>query len=220
MKKYQDIKVPDKDLKNQFIQYFIAGQYNEAFALINNKPQLDSKIFVADVMNIIYNILITLENYYIVNVPNFLYLKLSEYNTLINNFLMRNEWNPSTEYQRYHFVFYNQQIYMYNNINPSSGNLPTDTNYWIYLGLKGDKGSPSIGTNLKYQWIVNTNYIAKDVVAYGEALYVALRNNINKNPLESPLDWQVLFYIPKAKITVSRSEPLNKYEGMIWWKIL
>ncbi|MEG0900299.1 MAG: hypothetical protein RSF40_11400, partial [Oscillospiraceae bacterium] len=192
--------------------------YAQAFAIIDNNPQLDSKAFVAVVMNLINQALLAIEQLYFTNVDDFLVLKLTNYNTSINNFVSRKIWNNMTAYKIGNFVYYNDDMYfcLKDNINTAV----TDTNYWLYLGLRGEAGSPSIGTTLKYDWSPSVRYNPKDVVALNGNLYVSKTANINKVPMTSPSDWEAFLLIPKAKIIVSKTPPPNPYTGMIWWEIL
>ena len=54
------------------------------------------------------------------------------------SFTYRNLWNSSYSYNLYDCVSYNGSSYIC--IQTNINHNPTDTNYWFYLALKGDKG--------------------------------------------------------------------------------
>ena len=53
-----------------------------------------------------------------------------------------------------------------------------------------------------------------------EHFYVAIENNIGKNPKTSTSEWSVFLEVPKARILASKIPPVEPYDGLIWWKIL
>lgn len=60
--KYQDIQITDNTLLTQFQQAWSNGDYATAFNIIDNNPQLDTKSFVADVINTLTANLTYLQN--------------------------------------------------------------------------------------------------------------------------------------------------------------
>lgn len=66
--KYQDIQITDNTLLTQFQQAWSNGDYTTAFNIIDNNPQLDTKSFVADVINTLTANLTYLQN---LNDPTF-----------------------------------------------------------------------------------------------------------------------------------------------------
>lgn len=66
--KYQDIQGADSMIYIQFIQAWKTGDYATAFGIIANNPQLNTKSFVADVINTLSTNLINLQN---MNDPTF-----------------------------------------------------------------------------------------------------------------------------------------------------
>lgn len=66
--KYQDIQLSDNTLLIQFEQAWSNGDYATAFNIIDNNPQLDTKSFVADVINTLTANLTYLQN---LNDPTF-----------------------------------------------------------------------------------------------------------------------------------------------------
>lgn len=207
MDKFQDITINDASLKALFISYFLNGQYGQAFDLITNNTQLNTKAFVANVMNEIAGILSSLQENFNDEVILYLENQLSGFQIIIDNYLLKNDYDGSTEYQIYNFVIYNDLIYMYINSDPSTGNLPTDTDYWVEIGLLGQKGEPGIGVNLRYTWDSLVTYNALDVVYYNNKLWVATIQNTNVTP-GTETTWQTL-----TGSIVTVDNPGNYYVG-------
>ena len=132
MARVQDIQTSDASLKAQYISYFLEGNYSAMLNLIANNPQLNYKAFVANIMNDVATILSTLQNNYQTNVPDYLAVLTTEFDTRVGQFKDFDEWDSSVEYSLYNFVDYNGDIYMYINETASVGNAPGDTtNTWL-----------------------------------------------------------------------------------------
>lgn len=220
MKKYQDIHNTDLSLKAQFAQNWLNGDYTAAFNILQNNPQLDSKAFVASCFSNIVDALNILEGYFYNGVTQEMQLLFTEYTEGINQFVNRRQWDNTEDYKVGNFVVYGDEIYLciQDNINI----IPTNTTYWRYIGLVGEKGDDAVQTDFRYNWSSTDSYETNSVVVYDKNLYYALRPNINKTPTTNPEDWAIFISIPQVKIIVSSTPPSDNlvYEGLIWWQIL
>ena len=217
--KYQDIQVNDIALQSQFAAYWMQGNYTEALNLLENNGQLNSKAFVAEVMLKIGESLSIIENYYAQDFENALSLDLTLFNASVNEFRNRKQWESETAYKIGNAVEYNNNAYV--RIQDNTNQLPTDTNYWAELiGLQGDKGAPGIEVNYRGQWMSTQTYNKNDIVIYGDYLWVSLRDNVTTMPSIISNVWYIFLPFPKEKIFVSREQPANIYDGLIWAKIL
>lgn len=182
MNRVQDIVTSDEELKNSYSQDFVNRQYLNAFNILENNSQLDSKKFTADKINLISTLLSTLQNYYQTDVGYILDELKDKVQIIIDNYVLIGEWDSSKIYQIYNFVNYNNYLYMYINNNKTSGNLPTNSNYWLRIDLRGTNGAYGTGLNLKYVWDSNKTYEPLDVVYYNDKLWVTLVKNKNISP--------------------------------------
>lgn len=218
--KYQDIQIPDLDLRGLFVDYWLNGQYTEAFAILANNPQLDNKAFVADCFNLVAQAIIALEAKYSTEVTGYLSTQLTQYNIAIGQFRQMSNWSSTTRYVVGNFVTYNDEIYLcyQDNINQ----VPTNENYWAYIRLRGLQGAGGIDVNLKYQWSGAINYAIRDVVYYDDCLWVATQANINQKPSVGSDYWGIFLKLPRAKIIVSQTPPAeaDRYDGLIWCQVL
>ena len=217
--KYQDIQVNNIALQSQFATYWMQGNYTEALNLLENNRQLDSKAFVAEVMSKIGQSLAIIENYYARDFENALSLDLTLFNASINEFRNRKQWDSVIAYKIGNAVEYNNNAYIC--IQDNTNQLPTNVNYWVELiGLQGDKGIPGIGVNYRGQWVSSQTYNKNDIAIYGDYLWVSLQDNVTNMPSTTSDKWGIFLPFPKVKIFVSREQPVNIYDGLIWAKIL
>lgn len=218
--KWQDLALKNENLRQQFMQYFKEGYYSQALALITNNADIDSETVRPEVFNMINTSLTYLQNLYYNSVEVVLSEDEQQFQYMINNFINKKEFSATEVYVPYNFVVYNEQIYMCIK-ETTAGILPTNTDYWLLIGLKGEIGATAIDTTLRYKWDYKITYSPKDVVTYNNVLYVAKNRNNNSQPDINPEDWEVFMTIPRAKIIVSATEPNPDalVEGGQWWKI-
>ena len=218
--KWQDLALKNENLRQQFMQYFKEGYYSQALALITNNADIDSETVRPEVFNMINTSLTYLQNLYYNSVEVVLPEDEQQFQYMINNFINKKEFSATEIYIPYNFVVYNEQIYMCIKAT-TAGILPTNTDCWLLIGLKGETGATAIDTTLKYKWDYKITYSVKDVVTYDNILYVAKTRNNNSQPDTNPEDWEIFMKIPRAKIIVSATEPNPDalVEGGQWWKI-
>lgn len=218
--KWQDLALKNENLRQQFMQYFREGYYSQALALITDNADIDSETVRPEVFNMINTSLTYLQNLYYNSVEVVLSEDEQQFQLMINNFINKKEFSATATYVPYNFVVYNQEIYMCLKAT-TAGILPTNTDYWLLIGLKGEIGATAIDTTLKYKWDYKITYSVKDVVTYDNILYVAKTRNNNSQPDINPEDWEVFMTIPKAKIIVSATEPNPDalVVGGQWWQV-
>lgn len=218
MKSVQDIHYDDLSLKNEFVQKFISGNISEAFNILDQNKQLEDKKFVAENINDYSNAILELENKYDDGVNVYLTNKNNEFDELIWNFINKEDYNINNTYQKYNFVLYIDNIYMYINDKPSTGKSPINTIYWLKLGLHGETGGYGVGIKMKYQWNSQASYSPLDAVIYNGVYYVSKTSNTGSIPSDSSADWVVFVKTKPAYIATDASES-NLANGMIWFEI-
>lgn len=182
MNRVQDINISDASLAINYINYFFNGDYNTAFSLLNNNPQLDNKAFIANVMNNLKDYLTLLQENIKDNIDNYLINRFNIFQNIIDNYVYIGEYNSNIIYRIYNYVLYNNKHYMYINSTPRSNILPTNTSYWVEIDLTGEKGASGFNLNFRYNWQSNVNYYIYDTVYYDNCFWVALRDNYNVIP--------------------------------------
>lgn len=215
---YQDIQISDVTLSQQFQQYVAAGNYIDALSLLtNNEEQLAGKAYIANVINTITSGILDLESRFKNGVTLFLSNLAIQYNTLIANMKKIGTWLITAQYMPYNFVIYNQEIYMCIQ-QPPVGTLPTNTTYWLYLGLRGEQGAPGVDVTMRYDWNATTAYNPNDLVVYGTNIYVALTANTGVTPGTSSATWLLFLVSTPGQIFVGTTAPQYPTDNTIWFE--
>ena len=215
---YQDIQIDDVGLRNQFNLYMRNGQYIDAVRLLRtSEEQLKGKAYIAKTITTIINGLLGLQNSFNTGVNIFLSDLASEYVDLINTLRKIGEWNSVLTYVPYNFVSYQKDIYMAIKDVPIN-TLPTNTEYWLKLGLRGEDGADGVDVNLQYSWKIDTPYRDMDLVSYGTNLYLALQDNVGVQPDTNPDIWLPFLVVAKGQINVGMNPPDNPEIDTIWFK--
>lgn len=215
---YQDIQISDVSLQQQLQQYWSSGQYSEALSLLSaNATQLQGKSFIADLINILSSGVLDLETRYNTAVPVFLSNLATQYSTLISNLISQGTWNASVQYTPFNFVVYNSEVYMCIS-QPPVGTLPTDTTYWLYLGLRGEQGAPGIDVNMRYTWNSANTYNPNDLVVYGTNIYVALVQNTGVTPGTDDNTWGIFLVSTPGQIYVGTTAPAYPVQNTVWFE--
>lgn len=219
MERYQDINISDNVLKNDYSNKFINGQYQSAFNILNNE-ELNSKSFIAEVVNNISNVLYSLEQDYYSNTIDYFSNLNNDFQTVIDNYKYIGDWDNGQVYRIYNIVTNSSKYYMYINSTPKAGMSLNDSSYWLEFTLKGENGADGIGVNFVGTWDSSTSYNALDGVYYNGAIWCCKTANTNQQPSSSSTYWESVVTFLKAKIVSGTTEPTDKYDGLIWLEIL
>lgn len=180
LRRLQDVQLGDENLIENYRNYFNNRQIDNAHNLINTN-KYKSYVLQAEWMNNIKTKIEQVEEYSDVEITQNLNNKNTEFQTNIDRLLYIQEYDSVTQYYENNLVSYNNNIYFC--INNSLGNLPTNTAYWLKIGLIGEKGQYGLGTNYRGFWNSATSYNKYDLVSYENNLYVATENNVGTTPL-------------------------------------
>lgn len=216
--KYQDIQIADIALRTQFESYMSVGNYSQALRLLSdNQSQLQGKAWIGDSINTLVNGIITLESLYNDNVIKFLSDLSETLQSLVDNYRNVGTWIVGNEYKELNFVAYDNEMYMA--LQDVPVNTPiTDTNYWLYVGLRGEQGAAGVNVCQQYDYSSGKAYNINDLVVYQGQIYVALKSNTNVLPTNSDT-WLLYERVVKANIYVSNVAPTEELiNGKIWFK--
>lgn len=219
IRRLEDININEVTLKQQYYNSFINGNIDDAHRLIEDNPNLKFKVINAENLNKIVEHILSLENNYFEGVENVLENHLSKYQIDINDLIYLREYNSNTQYEINNFVSYNNEIYYCFKTPPNKGVLPTDTKYWIYLGLHGEDSRISLGVKYQGNWNSSKIYNQYDMIVYQNQLFVAKEKNSGENPILSN-KWSLQMAVEEQGIFVSEEEPPNIQHGNIWIQIL
>ena len=164
VERYQDINISDNIFKNEYSARYINNQYSSAYNILDNNRQLNSKKFVAEVINTISDILYSLEEDYYSNTNDYFDNLTGDLQDVIDNYKYIGDWNNFTVYRKYNIVTYSDKYYMYINETPSSGSQLNNISFWLEFILNGEEGAFGIGVNFIGNWDSSVSYNALDGV--------------------------------------------------------
>lgn len=216
--KYQDVQIPDLTLRSQFQTLMQSGNYNQALLLLsNNRQRLQEKAWIGDSINTIVTGILAVENLYGNNVIKYLSDLTESLQSLVDNYRNYGTWIIGNEYKKMNFVAYNNEIYMALQDVPANTSI-TDTNYWLYVGLRGEQGASGVNVRQQYDYSPTKSYGINDIVVYQGQMYVAIKANTGSLPTDNN-NWLLYEKVIKATIYVNSTAPTdNLIEGKIWFK--
>jgi hypothetical protein len=124
-------------------------------------------------------------------------------------FYWAGNYDPATAYEVNDVVRYGGNVYVYINVVKTIGNEPTDPAFWSLMVQ---------GINFVGEWNVGTQYFIGDSVAYGSTVYVALEDNIGKQPDLFPGVWSQFVEAIQwegnySSVTTYQANDVVKYGG-------
>lgn len=217
---FEDIHLSDAQLYALFRQYYKNGAYQEALNILTQNPQLDLKAITADNLNDLSERVYGMENVYYVEVEQYLANLLQSMQTDVDNLSNQNQYSATQQYYPKNFVYYNNNVYFCIQ-EPPIGTDPTNTTYWLYLGLFGQNGLYGL-SNLTFvgPWNTNTVYTTNQVVYIDYTFYWALQDNQGQDPTtESSEYWGILFTAEPQQIVADINQPENQNPNDFWFQI-
>ena len=215
----QDIQLADVNLKEQYYNTFLSGDIDGAKNIVTANPQLKTKVLNASNLNNIVNNVLNIEQYYYTDFEFKMAEELVNFQLSIDELIYTTLYNDGLQYEINNIVSYNDELY-FCILKPLIGTLPTNTTYWLYLGLKGDKGVPSLSVNYVGNWSSLVTYNQYDMVVYDNKLYISKNTNVNSIPSGSTTNWYMAMQTIQKGIYVSPSGAQGTTIGDIWMEIL
>ena len=208
--RFSDITTSDIQLVQQYQQYILDGEIDNARQLITDNPTLKNKILSANNLNNLADAIIALERYYFSDIETYI-IQLSRY---------MGDWNNQTSYRKYDVVIYDELGYFATKSVPY-GEYPTNDEYWVPLTLKGDQGVSGVGLSYRYGWDINTQYYEQDCVSYSNSLWAAKQSSIGQTPVENSQYWDLVMKDSNACVVdIVSQEPPDLISGQLWAKKL
>mgnify|MGYP001323068140 CR=1 FL=1 len=217
IRRIQDIDLEDINLRTRYYTLFQSGNIDQAKIMYNTYPQLQGKVLNAETLNQFVESVIELETNYYTNVEDKLKEDRELFQLEVDELVYMSEYKSDFQYEVNNFVLYLGNIY-YCFTKPPIGTSPTNSDYWIELGLKGDIGTPTLGVAWRGEWNPIVNYKQKDMVIYDNKIYVAKEASVGTVPTVESYWILALNNVPQS-IYISYDPPEHALEGSIWIKI-
>lgn len=223
MYRYQDIHISDLDLRKQYYEAFLSGNISGAQNIYtDNKAQLEGKVLNADNLNSLVAGILDREMDYMNDVPYTMSDLLNDYQINIDDLINMGEWSSTKSYHKNNFVLYNNEIFFALVSMPPS-NLPPEIDgdvnpSWLKLGLRGEKGKPTLDITYRGEYAAEITYKLKDMVVYENNLYVAKQTTTGETP-DNSSSWFQALKVPLTPIYVATTAPSELRVGDVWFKI-
>lgn len=183
----------------------------------------DAKFVDATKLNTLMQTCIALQRFYLTDIEPYIATKQTEWQGIINQFTYEGVYDASTQYVVNNFVMYNVNgadfLYLCL-VEPPIGTLPTNTNYWRVLTIRGAQGISGVGVSFVYEWKSDANYILQDVVTYNNAVWGCIQPNVNQIPAEGSLYWKLIYSTAPTIYPFQVDQPTSPATGDLWFKIL
>lgn len=224
IQKPQDIHQSDKDSMLKYTKYAQEEDFDGMHDIIYDtndvqRYELNGKCAVKDLYNGFVECFNQEENNNKKEVFDKLSTHTSDYNTSINNIKVVGNYNGNKKYVKNNVVYYNGDAYFVKS-SPPVGTVPTNTTYFLKLGLKGKKGSTSLGIYPNGKWNSSIQYNQYDYVSYNNILYVSKTTNTNKIPSQNTSDWCIAVDYNNSIVSLNEFKPDYNIKGSLWMEII
>lgn len=216
--KIQDINLSNSQNRQDFRDYMFVDEVELAQSVLNNNASLKTHYISPASMNKIRSAILLLEGYYYTNVEDFLNNLVNALQENIDDLINRDTYMSTNTYFPGNFVYYNNELYLC--IKLVSSIEPTNTEYWVKLGLRGIAGSIGLGVTYIGEWSSAVEYSEKDMVAYNNNIYIAKTSNSGQVPGVSNSYWLLALETSERSIKVSQEEPPLIWTGDYWWEMI
>lgn len=209
---FSDVTSSNKALVEQYYTYKSSGNDSAATDLLNNNPNLKNTIVTAEMIQLIYDMNISQQRFYLNDVQQY----------LVNIVKQKGNWNETTTYTKYDVVQYVVngaiQSYMGAVVNIPTGTLPTNTSYYVPITLRGEQGASGTGLSVRGVWNSLDTYYVNDCVSLNNAMWYAIVENTNNTPNDLSTYWKKFADLP-TPIRVSSTQPNAQNVGDEWHQI-
>lgn len=183
--KFMDPSLEQLQAIQLYYQYKNSGNLEAANQVLEDNPRLKQCVINAKNLNQLRDAILALERFYLDDVRQY----------LVDIVKPMGEWSPLTKYVKYNVVNGEEnraiQTYICMSNHTPIGTSYLDTNYWVVLTMRGEKGEPGSGCSPQGAFTLGKKYYVNDLVAYENCLWYALADNTNVIPNRNSSTWQL-----------------------------
>lgn len=216
-----DMHLKNKDIFKQYYDAMSNNNVSLSQQILSTNPEINNQIFTSENINPIITGINDRELRPKTDIDYYLNQLESDFQEMINNTVVREVFDKTTQYYPHNLVYYQEKGY-YTLLKPPIGTLPTDSNYWLEYDIRGLKGYGGFyNINFKYDWNATTQYHAGDMVIFQNKLWWAVIDNINYAPNLDHLPWALsMLPLMPIKTPIQRAEPSGYSMGDFWFRII
>jgi len=146
---------------------------------------------------------------------NTIEIKEQEFNATLNNFTVRDQYNPTVIYQKWNIVTYGYETYLSKHDN-NIGNTPVgdaSDAHWAKIAYRGKQGVPGLGLVFVGEYNNAMTYQPQNAVRYNNKIYYCITPTTGNLPTDT--NYWILFY-DSQPIVVSSTPPENPNANPVW----
>lgn len=170
----------------RYTSLYSAGNIAAANDVLETNPILKRMCVNADNLNKLRDGIIALQRYYTSDVQQY----------LVNIVKPKGTWSNTAKYTKYNTVQYKEddavETYMAIKTDVPVGTLPTDSNWFVRLTMRGDKGESGTGLTPRGVWNSETKYYTDDMVSHSNALWYCVSEHTGMVPNKQGSAWSFL----------------------------
>ena len=222
---FLDITNNDGVLIKQFEQYMTTNDFANANNILNQIENVNQKIISATRLNQLRDCIIALETFYGENIESYITNKQNQWQGVIDQFKFVGLYSSSTQYKINNIVLFQTNgdycLYIRTNGDGLANKPPTDNNYWRVLTIKGERGITTSGeTTFYFDWESNQTYAINSIVSHNSQWWIALKENINSEPMEGNTNWQLVMIAMQTLYPIQEDQPLTQQVGELWFEVI
>jgi len=207
--RFIDITLDTYALAKEFESKFQSGDIAGAYALLEENPQLKRSYIGAATLNPIIDAINALQLLFTESIQEY----------LMNIVKPQGGYSPTVKYKKYDVVLYANnsalETYMCFRNDTPIGTLPTNTNYWWPLTLRGERGLPGTGLVPYGIWSPYITYPKDALVTYNNILWASSEENTNVIPSINSSVWYKILEINVNDLTYIDSTTNIPYRYII-----
>lgn len=222
---FLDINSSDGSLIKEFETYMANNDFSNANMVLNRIENVDQKIITATRMNQLRDCIIALEQFYGSDIESYISNKQNQWQSIIDQFKFVGTYSSSYQYKINNIVSFQLNgeylLYIRTSGDGISNKPPTDTNYWRVLTIKGERGiTINDSTTFYFDWVSSQTYSVNSIVSRNSKWWIAIKQNVNSEPVEGSLDWQLVMNSMQAIYPVQSNQPLSQNTGELWFEVI
>lgn len=193
--KFRDPYASEVTLASQYDSYMAAGNLDAAQTLLADNPNLKECILNADIILTLLHDDIALQRIFFSDIETYV-MSVIQYDK---------NYTEGKACERYAVVPYNNQVYFCYEACPE-GTLPTDTDYFYPITLKGDKGNPGVNFVPMGKWVSGTTYSTNQAVTHNNILWYSTVDNNTEEPSDTSTGWEKALMLSQDASTISLTD--------------
>lgn len=220
---FLDVTSSDSVLLNSFQDAIRAGNLTLANSILVQIPNYSQKILSAQRFNELRSAILAVEQFYGTDIQPYLTTKQAEWQTIIDRFSYKGDYNGSTQYEINNIVKYSylglDKLYICTSI-PPIGTVPTNTAYFRVFTIRGEKGASGTGSTFDFEWDSGYPYNVNTIVVYENKWWNCSVANTNQTPSDVSSYWSLVLDVTQPNFPVQADEPIGQAVGELWFQIL